>query len=88
MGGRSYAKNAERRLHMPPHNAQRNGMARSARETPPDGACTRPPNDGDASLLRRGKRARKPVEALVETVAGGGARTLDEPLPVPQVVEP
>mmetsp|Transcript_123679 Transcript_123679/g.346365 ORF Transcript_123679/g.346365 Transcript_123679/m.346365 type:complete len:267 (+) Transcript_123679:81-881(+) len=88
MGGRSYAKNAERRLHMPPHNAQRNGMARSARETPPDGACTRPPNDGDASLLRRGECAGEPIEALVETVAGGGARALDEPLPVPQVVEP
>merc|ERR1719271_2026173 len=40
------------------------------------------------SLLRAGERAREPVESLVEPVPCGGAGRLDEPLPVPEVVEP
>merc|ERR1719379_2614195 len=39
-------------------------------------------------LLLRGKRARKPVETLVEPVARRGARRLDEPLAVPHAVKP
>merc|ERR550514_319736 len=40
------------------------------------------------SLLLAGERAREPVESLVEPVPCGGAGRLDEPLPVPEVVEP
>merc|ERR1712151_110446 len=40
-----------------------------------------------ASLLRRCQCPRHPVEALVEAIASGGTRRLDEPLAIAHVVQ-
>merc|ERR1712087_264442 len=42
---------------------------------------------GERHLLLAGQSAGKPIQAFVKTIARGGASRLDEPLPVPQIVQ-